>query len=252
MGNILQGKQVLVTREQTDCQHVGELISKAGGIPLLCPLIETSCVQDVQMTHGEFDWLFFTSAKGVRGFATCLAGKVDVASVRIAAIGPKTAAALKRHGYRVDFIPTIYQADEMVAEFFEKYPAVGGVRQILGNLSLSIIETACRKRGIAYDSVVVYETRALVGAKATLHEIFTHKRLDYITVTSPSIARALSKMIEGHFKEKQIRRTPTICIGPTTAKAANKYGFFHTVYPAEYTIEAMIRLIGEEWGSEAR
>lgn len=77
-----------------------------GGVAVdeLC-VYKTKPMPDLDLSeHPTPDWIVFFSPSGVEAMQS--ATGVDTADVRIAAIGPTTASALRREGYRVDAVAT--------------------------------------------------------------------------------------------------------------------------------------------------
>lgn len=86
------------------------------------PLLEFTLpdhMEDVQQRLEElltYDWIILTSQNGVDFFFKLL-GNQPLKLPKIAVIGSKTEAALKRHGYKADFVPVQFVAEGFVAEF---------------------------------------------------------------------------------------------------------------------------------------
>src|SRR3954447_23763141 len=106
----LKDYQVLITRGKGQADGLKESIEKNGGTPLLVPLLEFTLpdhMEDVQQRFEElltYDWIILTSQNGVDFFFRLL-GNQPLKLPKIAVIGSKTEAALKRHGYKADFVP---------------------------------------------------------------------------------------------------------------------------------------------------
>src|SRR5207302_5338792 len=116
------GKRVLVTRAREQASALSDLLIARGAEPVEFPLIkiaplpDTSGLDRALTDLGDYDWIVFTSANAV----PIVAGRLEAlgadsrrfGGVRIAAIGPATAEALRRHlALRPDFVPS-----EAVAE----------------------------------------------------------------------------------------------------------------------------------------
>ncbi|MDD3587773.1 MAG: uroporphyrinogen-III synthase, partial [Thermoguttaceae bacterium] len=160
----LEGKIILITRPQGQSQEIQCLLENKGGKVVFQPVIEILPVEDdtiirqyisgmepyglpradqtgrlIQNRAGNrgFDWLLFSSANGVGYFMQYFDRKEPVCvpekRVRLAAVGPGTAAALLRFGFQADVIPERHQAEGMVEAL--KDEAVQGKRflSIRGN-----------------------------------------------------------------------------------------------------------------------
>src|SRR5947209_5262414 len=130
----LQGKRILVTRTQQQAGVLCERLAALGAIPLVFPTIRivppanwetldavfTRLFLTGEVSRDEcYAWLIFTSANGVN---ICCEHLLYLGydlrmlnAIRIATIGPATAAALARYGLTAQLIPDEYIA-EGVAE----------------------------------------------------------------------------------------------------------------------------------------
>lgn len=105
----LTGIGVLVTRPEHQAHHLCQLIESEGGAAVRYPALVIKARPDraaVRAAIGpadRYELVIFTSANAVRFGADFLDQRRDV---RIAAIGPSTAAALNAAGYRVSVLPT--------------------------------------------------------------------------------------------------------------------------------------------------
>lgn len=116
--------------------EVFDLVRLYGGIPKSLPLIQVSeLVEETDKLRLEacelYDWLIFTSQTAVDAFAAKLERyqiKADTIKSNIAAIGTRTAAALEKIGFTVEFIPSTFSADVFVKEF---KPVENDLRRLL-------------------------------------------------------------------------------------------------------------------------
>ena len=141
-----------------------------------------------------FRVIAFTSVNGVDFFMQRLLNNGldarSLASTRIAAIGPATAAALNRHGLSADLVPgrftTPALADAIAAECEQ------GATVLLprGNLADDALPMALREHGLAPTPIVVYRT--LPGPNlAERAKTAIERGIDAVLLTSPSSARNL-------------------------------------------------------------
>ena len=79
-----------------------------------------------------YDWLIFTSQSAVEAFGAKLERYQRFCQIQfhlnIAAVGTRTAAALEKIGFTVEFIPTVFSADVFVKEF---KPTENDIRRLL-------------------------------------------------------------------------------------------------------------------------
>lgn len=246
MSDSLHGKRILVTREENQAKEFSDLILQHGGIPLEVPLLKITCI-DQEDTGNYFDaieeyqWIFFTSANGVRCFFQ-LAGNYimdnnKLEKIRFAAVGRKTEKALKEYGFSAEFVPAVYNADVMAEEFLSDFQADSPVLLVRGTRSRDILPERFSQNGVIFDSIVVYKTSFNTEAEVLLNEILNQKDLDFITFTSPSAVEAFVKAANTESK------VVCVCIGTTTESRARELGFSSVITAEEFTIEGMIECI---------
>lgn len=107
----LAGRAIVVTRPRDRADEMVEAIMRLGGETLICPMI---AVQSLPMAEtqratlrklDEFAWLIFTSASAVQMLHVWLeqaAVQELPATLRVIAVGEKTASAVHTRGWRVE------------------------------------------------------------------------------------------------------------------------------------------------------
>ncbi len=113
MSQPLAGKRIVITRPATG--ELGSQLAALGATVVHVPLIEVGDPVDggVQLRAAlarlaAFDWLVVTSAHGARRAGPAAAGHP---ALRLAAVGPATAAALATAAGRdVDLVPSVSRA----------------------------------------------------------------------------------------------------------------------------------------------
>src|SRR5215831_5870953 len=111
----LNGIRIVVTRAKDQAAEFTTALRERGADVLAIPVIKTAPpsdlgpLKDVLLDLGTYDWLVFTSANGVSEFFRYfLTGFEDIralGNVRLAAVGPGTAARLQELHLRVDVMP---------------------------------------------------------------------------------------------------------------------------------------------------
>lgn len=241
MSGDLKGKRIIVTREAGQAKSFSEKIRELGGIPIEIPLLRINSItasneQDVFNRLKSYDWIIFTSANGVNCFFAAYDknGVHFGEQVKIAAVGHKTDLALQRFGYTADLVPDTYDAESLAAIFLPIYQNREQILLVRGSRSLDILPNKFTERGIAFDSIEVYETMINEGIKERLHEVIQKNAFDYLTFTSPSTVNAF---IDLYGEPVPV---PCVCIGTTTKKAASAAGFNQLITAKTFTIEGML------------
>ncbi|PKN33422.1 MAG: uroporphyrinogen-III C-methyltransferase, partial [Deltaproteobacteria bacterium HGW-Deltaproteobacteria-19] len=111
----LFGRGVVITRPEAQAESFAALLEERGARVVHFPVIRIAEPEDGSGLDRALDnlsayaWIVFTSANGVRHFFDRLlerGGDVrDLRGIRIATIGPASAAAVEGRGIRVDIVP---------------------------------------------------------------------------------------------------------------------------------------------------
>ena len=244
----LAGKRIIVTRAREQASEFAEKLRARGAEPIEFPLIQIvppsdgyAALDDAVVRAGTYDWLCFASAPAVHTFCDRLAQAGQdaraLATARIAAVGPATAAALAARGLVADFQPQATTGAGMGAEL----PGEVGENNILvprareGDEGLVEALTA---RGAAVDAVTAYEN-ILDGAEAEeVRERFQLGTIDAVTFTSSSTVKNFVAALDGTPLPECV---VVACIGPSTAKTAQEIlGREPEVVAAEHTTGGLI------------
>ena len=120
----LLGRRVVVTRARDQAGELADRLRLAGADVVEVPTIELaepsdggSGLRDVVRRVDGFDWVVLTSPNGARRFTSLLRDGRDLAGVRLAAIGPGTAAALAEAHLVADLVPERYVAESLLEAF---------------------------------------------------------------------------------------------------------------------------------------
>jgi len=241
----LSGKRILITRAHEQANALAEKIRALGGEPIEFPTIDFAPLEnfgvldDALARLGEFDWVVFTSANGVRFVAERLRALGRdanmLASAKIAAIGPATARALQDLGLRVAFVPTKFLGEQIALEL----PIEHGQRALLlrADIASDVLERGLLARGVHVKNIEAYRTVMPPAQKIDLQSI------DAITFTSSSTVRNFVAMQGG------VSHAHVFCIGPVTAETARDLGLRVDAVASEHTIEGLVRAMVDYYES---
>jgi uroporphyrinogen III methyltransferase/synthase len=248
----LAGRRVVVTRPRAQADELAARLEDLGADVVLFPTIEIAPPRDLAAldravaTAGTYDWILFTSANGVRMFFERLVALRrdvrDLAGVRIAAIGPETAAELERRLVRPALVPAEYRAEGLLASLAAG--DVRGRRFLLPRAAgaRAILPDELRASGATVDEVIAYEAVAPADADVDgLRAALADGGIDVLTFTSSSTVRNFAALV-GSDPVAAIARAgrPLVaCIGPVTAETAREIGLRVDVVPDAYTAEAL-------------
>lgn len=195
----------------------------------------------------RFDWVVFTSVNGVARFWHALeaAGAAGPwpAHVRVAAIGPATAEALRARGVGAEVVPDEYVA-EAVAEALIGVHELAGRRVLLPRAAEArkVLPQRLRAAGAAVEEVVAYETGPDPQGISALRAALDREELDMVTFTSASTVRQFVTQAGANLGSARVA-----VIGPVTAGAARAVGLRVDVEAKDYTVEGLLTAIREHF-----
>ncbi|MCY3559921.1 MAG: uroporphyrinogen-III synthase [bacterium] len=246
-GRALAGRRILVGRPAAQGRASADLLRAAGAEPVLVPLIELLPPRDggaalaaAVARLARFDWLVVTSANGAERFAAALGDRELPPALRIAAIGPATAAALPERGAPVDLVPERFVAESLVDAFPSPGAPAGRVLLVRAEAARDVLPAGLAELGWWVDVVAAYRTEARVLTEA---ERAAAARSDTVIFTSPSVVDAFCDQPE----PLPVPRTVAV-IGPVTAAAARRRGLTVHVEAAEHTIEGLSAALVDKAG----
>jgi uroporphyrinogen-III synthase len=225
--------RVLVTRE--DPGPLVEAIALAGGDPIVLPLLATRWL-DFELPDGrtpdDYDWVAFTSVRGLLALARAAdrRGWSWPPAARAAAVGDRTGHELQALGWMPECVAEDSSARGLVEALRSQDLLGARVLFPASALAEPTLPEGLRRAGAVVDVVPVYTTEAswtgspemlaLLGrdlASALAHGCIA-------TCASPSAARALVDLAFAAGTLEQLRATPVVVLGPTTARAVTALG----------------------------
>jgi len=239
----LTGWRVLVPRAGDWGDRVARSLAAVGAEPVVAPLVRTEPVDSPALRDaldaliaGEPDWLVVTSAATV----DVLRGRRVGRDVRVAAVGPATAEALRTVGLPVHRVPS---GEHSAAGLVDLWPLAGTepehVLLLCSDLASPELAEGLRRRGHRVERVVAYRTRG-VPLDAAVRVALSAPGPRAVLVTSGSVAQALAA------EPAAVRDGALVaCLGPRTARAAREAGLpVHLVAP-QRTAAALVTALAE-------
>ncbi|MCL4300812.1 MAG: uroporphyrinogen-III synthase [Anaerolineae bacterium] len=263
----LTGLRVLVTRPAHQSADFIAALRSLGAEPIAFPTIEIVPLEDrtpldeairqiasgllineatpprdlAASPHPAYHWLVLTSANGVTAWWDRLeAAGLDarcLARVKIAAIGPATAAALKQRSIIADLVPEVYTA-EGILEAFDRLGPVTGQRFLLARADIArrALAKGLVARGAQVDEVAAYRTVPVSSGPLP-------PAADIVTFTSSSTVQGFVNCLAGRSPAELLQPSRVVCIGPITAATAQELGVPVTAVAEEYTIEGLLAVL---------
>lgn len=248
----LAGRSILVTRPRAQnralCDRLRALGARVSAVPMIdiVPAAAGGPLDAALQRLGAYDWIVLTSANGARAcLARAAALGIDLAAVprlRWAAVGPATAAVLRRARITVHLMPSRYLTEAISAEL----PDARESRILLPRTDVASpdLADALRRRGAVVDAVAAYRT--IIGPHhlgPRIRRLFERRGVDVVVFTSPSTVRGLLRLLGA--ARHHLERVIIACIGPVTAAAVADAGLRPGVVAREYTIDGLIEALLE-------
>jgi uroporphyrinogen III methyltransferase/synthase len=161
--------------------------------------------------------------------------------VKLAAIGPATAARLVDCGLRADYMPGEYVAEAVAAGLED----VGDQRVLLprADIARPALADLLRQKGAEVVDVAAYRTLRPEVDAGELHHLLA--RITVATFTSSSTVRNLASMVRDAGLEfpDALAQATVACIGPITAATAREFGLQVDLVAGEYTIGGLVEAL---------
>ncbi|MCH5276900.1 MAG: uroporphyrinogen-III C-methyltransferase [Desulfovibrionaceae bacterium] len=255
----LFGRAVVVTRAREQASDSVARFAALGARVIQFPTIEVRPLADQTGLDTALDqlsaytWIIFTSVNGVRFFRERLEARgLDaraLAGLKVAAIGPATATAVRALGVRPDFVPERYVAESAAEGLLALGAATGRVLLPRAREAREILPETLRRAGAEVDVVPVYETAPALGDRDEVLRLLNEGRLDCITFGSSSTVRNFLAAIPADLL-KAHPETRLACIGPVTARTLACSGLRADIQPGEYTVPALVRAVADAFAGD--
>jgi uroporphyrinogen III methyltransferase/synthase len=256
----LFGRRILITRSREQSGKMAQEISEQGGEPVLFPTIrilppaDFSELDNAIMRIGSFDWVIFTSVNGVeRFFERFFHIKEDIremAGPKLGAIGPVTAAAIRKFGFKVELLAKEFVAEGVLEGLSRQ--EVQGKRFLIprAEKAREILPEGITAMGGEVEIVSVYRTGLPDDSDvARIRSMLERKELDAVTFTSSSTVTHFVEMIGKTAVPALLERTTVASIGPITSKTLQENALPVNVEAGEYTIDGLIAAMAKHFTS---
>lgn len=222
----LTGRVVVVSRASEQAAGLRERLEALGADVGEMPLIAFEALAPEPPELPRYRWLVFTSANGVRFLSGLDPSRwPPPAGVRIAAVGPATAAAAAAAGAPAGLVPERAVAEGLLEVL--PPPAAPGERVLVARAETGrdVLPDGLRARGYDVDVVAVYRTVA-VPPDPSIVERLRAGEVDAVTFTSPSTVERFHAAVPGAVE--LLAGGPgaavAVSIGPVTSARARELG----------------------------
>lgn len=240
----LAGRVVVVTRPAAQAARFAELVTAAGGQPLLLPTLEIARIdlgddQRRLRIPDDFDWTFYTSSNAVE---SSFAQLPRPTRTRVAAVGQATARALERHGVAVAALPaTTSDSEGLLA--LDCFADLRGRRVLIlkGRGGRTLLREELARRGAEVVTGDVYERRRADAHPADLDALCAACEAGkaVIAATSAEVLAALLALAPGE-RCPRLLDAPLLVPGDRVAGSAREFGWRGPVMVARGAEDAVM------------
>lgn len=245
------GAGVVVTRDEGPDGPLSALLADRGFRVLHWPTIRFVPLEDDQPLRAAraeldaFDWAVFTSPRAVAAVQGGLGGQAigeveQPASLRVAAIGESTAAALTDAGWTVQVVPAEATGDALVGALEDA--GVGAGDRVLfpaSAIARDVVPDGLKRLGADVLEVVAYRTVVPPLDAAICRAALESGEAAVLTFTSPSTVRNLHAGLGPDTFGLAVRTTRAVAIGPTTAEAVRAAGWSAVAVAEPHSLEGL-------------
>ena len=244
----LFGRSVVVTRARAQASGLARRLEELGAAVVEAPAIRIAPRPAVEVDERlasieDYALVCVTSPNGAALLVDSLErASRDVralAGATVAAIGPGTAAELRRRGLRADVVPERSVAEALVESL--RAVEVEGRRVLVARASEArdVLPDALTERGAHVDVVALYDT---VAEPLTDDGLRSAAAADYVTFTSSSTVRFFMSGIDGHFPAG----ARVVSIGPVTTATAREHGLEVHVEAERHDVDGVVAALVED------
>jgi uroporphyrinogen-III synthase len=250
----LRGKRILVLRAKEQAGDAESILFARGAEPRSIPMITIGAPPDparlveAAKNAASYAFVVFTSQNGVARFFDVLYTQLKLdaralAPAKIAAIGPKTADALRPFGVRPDLVAKEFVGESLAKELAGALGSAGaaGARVLIPRalVARDVVPSELTKLGHTVDVVPAYETRGPSDDdKEDLRAALEKNEVDAVLFTSSSTVEHTAAAL-GADAASLLSRTVVASIGPVTTETATKLGIAVKVTAETFTLEGL-------------
>ncbi len=253
----LYGWNVLVPRAKAQAGPMRTRLAAHGAIPIDVPTISIEPPRSpAQMERavkglvdGRYQWVVFTSVNAVTAvwekFQEFGLDARSFAGVRIAAVGHKTAAAIRELGITPELLPDPARQNAAgIVDVFPEYVAgldlVDRVLLPRADIGSDVLVEGLIELGWDVEDVTAYRTVRAAPPSEDIRDMIKSGGFDAVCFTSSSTVKNLVG-IAG----KPHSRTIIACIGPMAAATAEEYGLRVDVMPKKAGVVELVDALAD-------
>ena len=229
-------KKIIITRAQEQSSEAHKIFKKNGAevfdLPSLIigPPDDWTPLDDALKKIYRFDWIIFSSANGVRNVEERIK-QMDLSlseiskTIKIAAVGKKTASLLSDMDASINFVPPRFVADSL----FEHFPQnQKGLKLLIPRVQTggrAILSDSFKLKGAVVTEVAAYESSCPLVIPEQTIEALNSRKIDIIAFTSGKTVVNTVSLLKKYFGKnwlQVIEGIQVVSIGPQTSISCEK------------------------------
>ncbi|MEG3640012.1 uroporphyrinogen-III synthase [Magnetococcus sp. PR-3] len=249
----LKDRIILVTRPQPEADTTASLIRRAGGTPLISPMLSIQPAEDPRpfqnaiQSLDQFDGVLITSANGARAYLEELAIQEQVVSHTppCYSVGPKTATLLREGGLQVTQ-PNSRFDGEALAQAINEWQ--GAQRRFLfprAAIGRETLIDGLAEEGHHITTVAAYEAVPAQRLSDQALKLLREERVDAALFFSSRTATTFFELMM-----QQAIMPDNMVLGalsPVTGEKMAALGFAAQVIPQQATAEHLLTALADYW-----
>lgn len=234
----LAGVRIAITRARAQSSSLAARLRALGADVVPAPAIRIVPLAVELPELSRYDLICLTSPNGVRLlFARLAEVGLDarvLAQAKVAAIGPGTASALRRHGVIADVVPERFVAEGLV----EALRGMEVRRALIAGAAdaRDVLERALAARGADVDVLALYRT---VAESLSAEQLEAVRDAGYLTFTSSSTVRFLLEAMG----DRELGSARIVSIGPATTATLHQHGLEPDVEAVRHDIDGLVEAL---------
>ncbi len=245
----LRGHGVWLTRPAQQNDQLAKELRELGAEVFQQPMLsieppETTWGLEQAVIHtclGKYFGIAFTSRHAVDAFMQ-MAWRIErdaraLCNVKLACVGDKTAEALREAGLRADVVPdSTFNAQSLVQEIVKHDYALGKSWLLpQGDLARDTLAAGLQAAGAQVECLTAYRSVPATALLPEIHSAIERGAIQWVTVTSPSIARTLHGLLGAHAS-----RIQPISLSPAISQVLAELGWPAVAEASQATEESLL------------
>ncbi len=256
----LFGRRIVVTRTREQASGLSHQLCDMGADVLEIPTIRIEPTKKPAILReaiggiGEYDWLVFTSPNAVvHFFGAFFEGYKDIreiGGVKIAAVGPGTAARLEELHLQVDLLPEEFVAESVVKAFAKL--DVENLKFLLprADIARDALPEGLEALGAIVDKIECYRTVPETGDVTGNVARLLAEGADAITFTSSSTVESFCGLTDLAALRGKFPSLKLASIGPITSATLKRLGFQSDIEASQRDIPGLVAAVSGAMGRE--